>query len=199
MIRTLAVRSILVIAIMAASILNCLTAQAAVSVCLVNGVPQSGLADGEGGTRISGTNGDDLIDCTFTLATNAPQTIRGFGGNDTIFGGGGNDRLNGDGGDDILVGDADNDVLEGGTGNDTLRGNDGNDILRGDDGNDILEGAAGNDGLTGNFGADRLDGGDGTDNLTGPPNDQVVDFIDGSFGIDVCQPGFFDILINCEG
>lgn len=75
-----------------------------------------------GGVRITGTAGDDVI-----VGSLADDVIDGLAGND------------------VICGRAGNDTLAGGDGNDTVRGGQGDDFLSGGDGNDILRGKLGND------------------------------------------------------
>ena len=88
-------------------------------------------------TTVTGTSGDDTIDCT---NASPGKTITGGDGNDTI------------------TGTALNDVIDGGNGNDTITGGPGDDIIEGGNGNDTLTGSAGNDIVT--------DIGDGNDTIT---------------------------------
>jgi len=87
--------------------------------CVVNGVPTTE-------TTITGTAGDDTIDCTGTTAN---LTIDGAGGNDTITGGLGNDTLIGGEGNDTITGGPGNDCISGGPGNDTLTGSEGSNTI----------------------------------------------------------------------
>lgn len=95
------------------------SAQSQGSGCFVNGreVPDT--------IGISGTSGNDRIDCS-----NAPkqQAIFGGSGNDTIIGSRfndgirgqqGNDTISGGGGNDFLIGNAGFDSCDGGSGTDT--------------------------------------------------------------------------------
>jgi Ca2+-binding RTX toxin-like protein len=138
---------------------------------------------------IFGTNTDDLIShfdqspgVTGGTATNGPDLIFAYGGNDTINGGSGEDWIYGGNGNDVishagsdysfgskhLFGDGGNDFLFGGLDTDSLYGGKGNDTLIGGDfaldrGNDYLEGGGGNDLLDGSGGVDTLVGGNGAD------------------------------------
>ena len=94
--------------------------------------------DGSLGTKITGTNNDDLI-----LASNAGDSIRGLDGNDCIIGGDGADLLVGNKGDDQIYGGAENDTIYGKDGDDLIFGNMGNDTLKGGDGNDVIKGGIG--------------------------------------------------------
>jgi len=104
------------------------------------------------GSKIKGTNGDDLI-----LASDAGNDIQAKNGNDCVIGGAGNDKLKGDKGDDVIYGGNGNDEIRGGSGNDEIFGQDGNDKLKGDKGDDVLSCGVG---------TDTADGGKGTDTAT---------------------------------
>ncbi|TNC73474.1 calcium-binding protein [Rubellimicrobium roseum] len=138
--------------------------------------------------------------------SDAAQTVRALGGNDTLRLGGGNDvgqggtgqdliyggagkddlsggtgadRLWGEGGNDVLNGGADGDLLSGGTERDALNGNAGHDQLYGGSGDDTLWGQAGNDALVGDGGNDLLRGGEGMDRLTGGAGADSFHFLRG--------------------
>ena len=137
--------------------------------------------DTEGGIRIDGSVGDDLIeiDPALTVETtvyggDGNDTIRGGGGNDLIYGEKGNDTIQGRGGNDAIDGGDGDDVLEGGDGDDTLLGGDGNDTIRGDAGKDLLVGGAGNDNLSGGTGDDSLHGNAGADTLNGDAGNDTL-------------------------
>ena len=102
--------------------------------------------DGSLGSKVTGTNNDDLI-----LASDAGDSIRGLDGNDCIIGGDGAD---------LLVGNAGDDQIYGGAEKDTRYGKDGDDIIFGDMGNDILKGGDGNDTISGGIGKDKIFGGE---------------------------------------
>jgi hypothetical protein len=124
-------------------------AQAAVPCVVGPGVTQTD-------TTVTGTPGNDTIDCT---SASPGKTINGLAGNDTITGTDFNDTING------------------GDGNDTLTGGNGDDSLNGGLGIDTISGSAGNDTLIGpsNDGAqDTDDGGLGTDTCQGPPPDPDI-------------------------
>jgi Ca2+-binding RTX toxin-like protein len=89
------------------------------------------------GNTVTGTSGNDTIDCT-----NAPSAkiITGGDGNDTI------------------TGSAFNDVIDAGNGNDTVTGGPGDDVIEGGNGNDTVTGGPGEDVVT--------DNGDGEDTIT---------------------------------
>jgi Ca2+-binding RTX toxin-like protein len=140
-------------------------------------------------TSVTGTAGNDLIDCSMA---DAGKVIDGRHGADTITGTAFRDIIDsGDGGDSV-TGSAGDDTLTGNEGNDTLTGSDGNDSLNGNHGADTLNGGVGNDSLDGGRGADILNGddGDGDDVLIGAPGDSSVDRLNGGLGTDFCQgPG----------
>ena len=74
-------------------------------------------ADGE----VTGTEGDDLIDGTYSDASGETVTV----GADTIHGFGGDDTINADRGNDLVYGDEGNDSISGGNGADTIYGDSG--------------------------------------------------------------------------
>ena len=85
---------------------------------------------------IIGTDGDDLVDATHTVAgqplpTAVGDLIKGKGGDDDLSGLAGDDRINGGPGNDSLHGDAGDDTLLGKRGRDSLDGGDGDDTLDG--------------------------------------------------------------------
>jgi hypothetical protein len=124
-------------------------AQAAVPCVVGPGVTQTD-------TTVTGSNGDDTIDCG---GTNPAKTINGNGGDDTITGSDLDDTINGGDG---------NDTLTGGTGADSLNGGLGIDTISGSEGDDTLVGAS-NDGSQ-----DSLDGGDNIDTCQGPAPDPDI-------------------------
>jgi len=88
------------------------------------------------GNTVTGTSGDDTIDCT---NASPGKTITGGDGNDTITGTAFGDAINGGNGNDTITGGPGDDVIEGGNGNDTLTGSDGNDVVTDvGDGNDTI-------------------------------------------------------------
>ena len=122
------------------------------------------------GSRITGTNSDDLI-----LASDAGNEIRAKKGNDCVIGGAGNDQLRGGSGDDTIfgldgndrvIGGKQNDLLYGGEGNDNISGSNNNDQLFGENGDDIVNGGSGDDVLSCGDGTDKANGGKGTDTAT---------------------------------
>ena len=122
------------------------------------------------GSKIKGTNGDDLI-----LASDAGNDIRAKKGNDCVIGGAGNDQLRGGNGDDVMfgldgndrmIGGKQNDLLYGGEGNDRISGSNNNDQLFGGNGDDIVNGGSGDDTLSCGDGTDKANGGKGTDTAT---------------------------------
>ena len=87
-------------------------------------------------TTVTGTSGDDTIDCT---NASPGKTITGGDGNDTITGTAFNDVIDAGNGNDTVTGGPGDDVIEGGNGNDTLTGSDGDDIVVDTgDGNDTI-------------------------------------------------------------
>jgi len=78
-------------------------------------------------------------------SVDAPNTLKGFGGND------------------VITGTNSTDTIRGGAGNDELRGGSGDDLVAGSGGNDILFGSAGDDRLKGGGGNDNGIGGRGFD------------------------------------
>lgn len=135
------------------------------------------------GTTITGTGGNDTIDCS---ASTANLTINGQGGSDTIKGGSGDDTINGGGGNDNLYGNGGNDTISGGSGNDDIWGGDGDDTIYGEEGNDNIRGEGGNDTIFGGSDNDRIDGGEGNDILHGEGGQ---DDIDGGNGNDCLTGG----------
>ncbi len=122
------------------------------------------------GSRITGTNGDDLI-----LASDVGNDIRAKKGSDCVIGGAGNDQLRGGNGDDTIfgldgndrmIGGKQNDLLYGGEGNDKISGSNNNDQLFGENGDDIVNGGSGDDVLSCGDGVDKANGGKGTDTAT---------------------------------
>ena len=156
--------------------------------------------------RMSGTDGDDLLDVT-EVSTTLRAVRHGFGrafetadvqrilvdagaGDDRVclfvqsvpgevIGGDGRDRIAGGDADDVLLGGAGRDFIDGGAGADRIVGGGGNDQLRGQAGADRLYARAGNDRAEGNGGNDFLDGGDGADTLSGGAGNDRFDGADG--------------------
>jgi Ca2+-binding RTX toxin-like protein len=77
---------------------------------------------------VTGTSGDDTIDCT---NASPGKTITGGDGNDTITGTAFNDTIDAGNGNDTVTGGPGDDIIEGGNGNDTLTGSAGNDVRHG--------------------------------------------------------------------
>lgn len=137
------------------------------------------------GTRdgiVWGTDGDDLIDHTYTgdndgdRVDNDDALLPGaVGDDDFIIAGDGNDTVFAGEGDDVVWAGPGDDLVYGGNGNDTLLGGDGNDTLYGDDGDDLLDGGNGDDVLYGGTGNDTLLGGAGNDALYGGDGDNVME------------------------
>lgn len=117
-------------------------------------------------TTVTGSAGDDTIDCT---NASPGKTIKGLDGNDTI------------------TGTALADKIYGGNGNDTMTGGPGNDYLEGNSGNDTITGSAGTDTLVAGIGADTLSGGTGNDTLRATPADAFADILNGGTETDTCS------------
>ncbi len=162
------------------------------------------------GTTITGTSGNDTIDCSNSTAN---LTISGLGGNDTIIGGTGDDTIDGGPGDDTITGGPGNDTIQGEGGEDTIEGGDGNDtidggpnndkkldggpgndtiyggggndnVISGGSGNDTIDGGPGNDNINGGEGDDTIDGGEGNDDINGGPGNDTIDGGPGNDAID---------------
>ncbi|MCA1684336.1 MAG: hypothetical protein LC708_04355, partial [Actinobacteria bacterium] len=147
-------------------------------------------------TTVTGTPGDDTIDCT---NASPGKTIDTFGGNDTITGTRFDDVITSGDGNDTVTGLGGNDVIAAGEGNNTVTGGEGNDVITAGAGSDTLTGSAGNDFLDGGFGSDTISGGDGNDTLIGPNADGSVDTVSGGAGTDTCTPSLpdGDIVSSC--
>jgi hemolysin type calcium-binding protein len=153
MIRTRVFATLGVAGVMCASFAGVASAAQAAPPSSVNCVVSAGVT--QTATKVTGTGGDDTIDCT---GASQGKTINGLDGNDTITGTAFNDTINGGNGNDSITGGAGNDTINGGNGNDTVTGGAGNDRIEGGNGNDTLTGSAGNDTVT--------DTGDGEDTIT---------------------------------
>jgi len=139
------------------------TAASAAPLCVVGpGVTQVG-------NTVTGTLGNDTIDCT---NADAGKLINGLGGNDT------------------LTGSRFADTLNGSTGNDTLNGLDGADTFNGGLGDDTLNGGTG-------LSIDRLNGNEGADTLNGPGTDGARDVLNGGTQIDGCFGAPEDSVTLC--
>ncbi|MFC3125595.1 choice-of-anchor I family protein [Pseudoroseomonas globiformis] len=160
-------------------------------------VPVAGERPDEGGDRILGTDGDDVLQ-----GTAMDDRILGGAGDDILAGGDGHDQLFGGDGDDIMIGGVGNDVYHvaqpgdivierAGQGTDrvvsridyalpgnveklqlhgeskTGTGNAQDNVIMGNALDNVLLGEAGNDVLRGGAGGDRLDGGSGNNRLWG--------------------------------
>jgi Ca2+-binding RTX toxin-like protein len=105
-------------------------------------------------TTVTGTDGNDTIDCSGALAARTivgglgNDTITGTDFADTIRGAGGNDTMTGLGGDDDMTGGDGNNTMTGGAGDDTMSAGDGNDTMTGSAGDDTLQGGTGENTLT---------------------------------------------------
>lgn len=167
----------------------------------------------------TGGSGDDVL-----FGTEARDTLRGNGGNDTLYGFGNpvganapfdNDALFGNRGNDKLYGGKNRDLAWGGRGNDLVRGGPGNDSpfevigLYGDKGNDTVRGMDGNDSVGGGAGSDTIYGGAGNDfvdgayadpsSIPGVPEDRGKDRIFCGPGRDTVIANTFDVVAaDCE-
>jgi hypothetical protein len=129
------------------------------------GVPRGASVSplGNGGYRIVGTRGDDVIvgsigpDSLWGLA--GDDVLCGLEGADVIFGGRGNDRIFGGPGADELHGEDGDDLLVAGPGADRLYGGTGDDLLLGCQGSNKMYGGPGDDQLHGGHGHNMYDGG----------------------------------------
>ncbi len=130
---------------------------------------------------VSGTDGDDRIDCS---RSSAQHIISTYGGDDTVIGtpygdgiaaDDGNDRISGGGGDDFIYGGNGQDRLSGDDGNDRIYGESYDDVVFGGRGDDILYAGSGNDRVLGGPGNDRMFGEEGSDHLIGPPGTDYAD------------------------
>ncbi len=133
-------------------------------------------AGGAGNDHIIGTNG------VGDIAFDAPDLIKGGGGNDILEGLGDNDALFGESGDDDLYGGDGGDKLFGGAGSDELFGGNDHDVLQGQDGRDTLEGGDGHDAL---YQGDRDDGVDMANPDAYSPNDADGGRLNGDVGNDL--------------
>ncbi|MCC1492050.1 calcium-binding protein [Cognatishimia sp. F0-27] len=137
--------------------------------------------------------------------TEAPEDLRGDGGNNWITGLGGSDTLIGRAGDDTLDASASSStsqvMLSGRLGNDLLLGGAGEDQLDGGPGSDTAEAGSGDDTVQGNGGDDSIDGGGGNDVLGGGFGDDTIlagsgiDTIHGGAGADSIDGGSEDDLL----
>jgi hypothetical protein len=148
-------------------------------------------------TTVTGTSGDDTIDCTGASPGKAIDT---FDGNDTITGTRFDDVITSGNGNDTVTGLAGNDVIFAGEGNNTVTGGEGNDSISAGAGSDTLTGSAGNDFLDGGSGSDTISGSEGNDTLIGPKTDGFVDTVSGGDGTDMCSGSLpdMDIVSGCE-
>ena len=114
-----------------------LLAATALAICLSAGVA---LAYGERGPGVTKTCPTTCTGTTYPdtlIGTNAPNHIRGLGGNESrTFG----DLIQGHGGNDTLYGNRGGDRIEGGYGDDTIYGGLGQNLLIGGPGNDRING-----------------------------------------------------------
>lgn len=174
-----------------------------------------------GGVTINGTDGNDRVNRSVTVAGEPPPTgeediIRGNDGNDGLVGLAGNDKLIGGAGNDTLFGSRGEDGLFGGAGADRLRGGVGKDSLDGGGGSDtalfwdtagsiavVLKGAAETFARVNGVVEDRLtaienvDGGDFGDTLIG---DGLANRLSGRAGGDTLKGAAGDdILIGGLG
>lgn len=172
----------------------------------------------EGGDRIDGGAGNDLVEMlSSSIATSTIDILIGgsgddviksgahgavmygddvdglHGGADTLLGNLGRDTMYGGGGDDFLRGGVGADDLHGDSGSDTLFGDDGDDRLAGDEGDDQLNGGAGDDTISGGAGADTLNGDAGDDTIYG---DDGADTLFGGAGSDILYGNTGDDTLN---
>jgi Ca2+-binding RTX toxin-like protein len=101
--------------------------------------------DQPGGPGVTKTCAGDCQGTTYPdtlVGSNAPNTIRGLGGNESPTWG---DYIPGHGGDDILYGDRGGDRIEGGNGADTIYGGLGRNLLIGGTGLDRIYGGPGSE------------------------------------------------------
>ena len=134
-----------------------------------------------GNHSYGGSSFNEKIHASDTIS---PQSIYGYGGNDTLtggvladslYGGNGADEINGGAGDDYISGGDDDDVIYGGNGADYIYGDDGNDVLYADSADVPTEAIAGNGShLYGGDGDDTLYGGAGNDTLYGNAGDDEI-------------------------
>jgi hypothetical protein len=87
------------------------------------------------GNTITGTPGDDTIDCT---NASPGKTITAGEGNDTITGTAFNDVIDAGNGNNTVTGGAGDDFISSGTGNDTITGGPGNDTIIAGTGSDTV-------------------------------------------------------------
>ena len=151
---------------------------------LVGGAGDDELHGDDGYDRGSGGAGDDRL-----FGGNGGDLLEGDDGADILVGGAGHDRLRGGSGDDSVDGGSGSDFLEGGRGNDRLSGGDGYDLIFGHAGDDVADGGSGDDLLSGDAGADSLSGGAGHDRLYGGADD---DWLRGGLGEDTLNGGAGD-------
>jgi Ca2+-binding RTX toxin-like protein len=146
------------------------------------------ISDGDQGSNLSGTPGDDRI-----LGNGGNDTISGFAGNDRLAGGDGDDVIDGGFDDDQIAGGAGNDQIAGGRGHDVLAGGSGDDVLRGGaageagQDSDLFEGGTGDDALYGGSGDDtyRFARGDGHDRIIDAGGNDRIEFAAGIAAADV--------------
>ncbi|MFD2365075.1 DUF4214 domain-containing protein [Pseudoduganella sp. GCM10020061] len=130
------------------------------------GILPDTLAGGAGDDKLTGLNGNDLLDGGLgddgLDGGSGNDLLQGGLGHDQLDGGAGNDTLKGGDGDDLLVDSEGSNVFDGGAGNDTLFAYPGSaaQVMSGGEGNDSIEGGSGNDSLTGGLGNDVISGGD---------------------------------------
>lgn len=135
----------------------------------------------------------------------APDTLRGYAGDDVINGGDGTNYLRGDEGNDSILGGTGFDDINGNMGNDTGAGGFGDDWVVGGKDNDSLDGGAGADLVYGNFGADTCYGGDGADTVRGGQQDDVLsggagnDFLSGDRDNDTITGGSGADIFSTHG
>jgi Ca2+-binding RTX toxin-like protein len=154
------------------------------------------------GFMLEGTWGND--DLRFDASDN-PDQIFGFGGDDYLLGNGGDDVIDGGNGNDIIGGGSGIDVLYGGAGDDGISGGSGNDTINGGSGNDTINGDTGRDTINGGSGNDTIDGGDDNDTINGGTGDDYIlggagnDTITDTSGVDRLKGGSGDDTITVSG
>lgn len=174
------------------------------------------LTDGGGGGGGGAPEGagDDSFD---TSASTDPQTIRGYGGNDSILTGDGDDSLQGDsgadtitsaGGDDTIWGGLGEDLIDAGPGNNEVDAGFGDDTVVAGTGNDTVRGGDGNDSIGSTGGDDRfyLEEGDdtglslgGQTLINGGQGDDLLAALDTEFSGTTALAGAADTLVGGGG
>ncbi|MGB0798289.1 MAG: calcium-binding protein [Planktomarina sp.] len=169
-------------------------AASGVTVNLIDGTQNTGIAAGDTYTGIEGVTGSahsDTIamtdDANIVFGGDGDDIVTGLAGDDRLEGGDGRDRLDGGDGDDLLIGGADDDALLGRAGDDTIYAGGGNDNIAAQHGDDLIYGEGGDDNIGGSFGADTIFGGSGDDTIGSGAQD---DYINAGLGDDVASGGW---------